>query len=224
MYPTDHLTVYDPDTVELHNVEAQGWEPRFVGQLKVTALRAELRRLRSLRKVKLVPALWGPSVGSWGRNQYSVIYICVDSMNSRRLIQSQLIDRHWVGATGAGDRSCVVDGRVGGTAVRVLRIVDSTGMRHYPHTLVEMELENGCTSRFTQHIGVLGAGLMVEVGEQRRWGDSVDVLWEFDKGTGFCKPLKQLTQTYAMPVLDVVNVPVARQSLDWSRSDRPPPV
>jgi molybdopterin-synthase adenylyltransferase len=148
------LQIVDFDVVDTTNVTTQGYLAGDVGQPKVTAAAAAIRRLDPAIAVEIVQDRYRPrlEIGP-------AVFTCVDSIDARAAI--------W---RSAGPRSRFwADGRMLGEVIRVLAVADDVGRGHYPTTLfAQSEAQQGrCTSRSTIYAATIAAGLMVH--QFTRW-------------------------------------------------------
>lgn len=148
------LQLVDHDTVEVVNLAPQGyleedlWKPkveatatlclRMYGDLFVEVLKERFRR--------------SMSVGN-------VLFCCVDSIETRRLI--------WEAVQNRVEFFC--DGRMSAEVLRVLAACDGDSRTHYPTSLfAEAEAFSGsCTARSTIFTANIAAGLMLS--QFSRW-------------------------------------------------------
>jgi sulfur carrier protein ThiS adenylyltransferase len=82
-----------------------------------------------------------------------VVFLCVDSIVTRKLIYEALKDR----------LSLLVDTRMSAEVVRILAVEDAKGRQHYPTTLFGAEEDQGgaCTARSTIYTSNIAAGVAV---------------------------------------------------------------
>jgi molybdopterin/thiamine biosynthesis adenylyltransferase len=146
----DHITVYDDDTLEAHNIGNQFLPFRipdeisfnFLGRKKVWALHHLLRTLlpedntftHEMVQEHFIPGLSG----------YGYLTICtVDSMKTRKEL--------WNGAKASGKVVWYIDGRMGAQTLRiyVVNVMDQKSVEHYEASLYSDEdaEEAPCTER-----------------------------------------------------------------------------
>ena len=89
----------------------------------------------------------------------NVVFVCVDSIETRKLIWETL--RHKV------DFLC--DGRMSAEVLRVLAVADEPGRKHYATTFFTTAeaLQGACPARSTIYTANIAAGLMV--GQFTKW-------------------------------------------------------
>jgi adenylyltransferase/sulfurtransferase len=165
------LTVYDPDTVEAHNLPNQLYRLGDIGRPKVEALAELLSQFARLEVLPLQEAVTNQRLEG-------VVVSAVDNMAARSEI--------W--------RSCIryraaiplyVDARMGGQVCRVLTVrpVDPDDVRLYESTLYsdEAALEDPCTAQAIIYTVFGVAGLVAN--QIRRHAESEpteqDVLFDF---------------------------------------------
>ena len=165
------LTVYDPDTVEAHNLPNQLYRPRDIGRPKVEALAELLSEFSPLEVLPIQEAVTNQRLEG-------VVVSAVDSMAARSEI--------W--------RNCIryraaiplyIDARMGGQVCRVLtaRPADPDDVRFYESTLYtdEAALEDPCTAQAIIYTVFGVAGLVAN--QIRRHAESEptehDVLFDF---------------------------------------------
>jgi sulfur carrier protein ThiS adenylyltransferase len=148
------LQLIDFDIVDESNIATQGYRGDDVGQQKVEALAAELRRIDARLLIEPISDRWRPSLRT-----EDVVFCCVDSISARSAI--------WRGI-GPGCRFWC-DGRMRGEVIRVLSVGDVMGRDHYPATLFpQAEAEPGrCTARSTIYTANVAAGLILH--QFTRW-------------------------------------------------------
>jgi sulfur carrier protein ThiS adenylyltransferase len=148
------IQLVDFDTVDVTNVTTQGYLADDVGQPKVVATAAAIRRLDSAIQVETV------------RDRYrakleigDAVYCCVDTISARTAIWRSARDRcrFWA------------DGRMLGEVIRVLVAADTHSQDRYAATLFQQsEAQRGsCTSRSTIYAASIAAGLMLH--QFARW-------------------------------------------------------
>jgi sulfur carrier protein ThiS adenylyltransferase len=148
------LQLVDPDRVEVVNLGSQGYLEEDLGRLKVEATGELCRRLNSKTEICLEAGRFRRSL-----KVGDVIFACVDSIATRRLI--------WE-AVGSTCR-LYVDGRMSSESLRVLAAADDEGRRYYPRTLFAASeaYAGSCTARSTIFAANVAAGLMLE--QFSRW-------------------------------------------------------
>lgn len=148
------LQLIDPDTVESHNVTTQGYSINEIGQSKVEALACTINSFDPSIDVGAVKDVYRKHVPVG-----EVVFCCVDSISTRRVIWKSLESRldFWT------------DGRMLGETLRILAVGDEASRKHYPTTLFEQaEAQIGrCTARSTLYAASIAAGLMVH--QFSRW-------------------------------------------------------
>ena len=142
------IQVIDPDRVEAVNLAAQGYHEADLGELKVVATRAACLALNSQCDIEMCPHRFRRS-GPIG----DVLFACVDSIETRRLIWQAVRDRV----------SLFVDGRMAAESLRVLAAWDDVSREQYPRTHFSAgEAHRGsCTAKSTIYCANVAAGLMI---------------------------------------------------------------
>jgi sulfur carrier protein ThiS adenylyltransferase len=148
------VQLIDFDRIEPTNVTTQGYAHEDIGQLKVAATAADMRRLSPEIDVQTIPDRFRPRV-SCG----TAVFCCVDSITTRQAIWRS------VGAT----RRFWCDGRMLGETIRVLTATSDHERAHYATTLFHAAAaEVGqCTSQSTIYSANIAAGLMMH--QFTRW-------------------------------------------------------
>jgi molybdopterin/thiamine biosynthesis adenylyltransferase len=165
------LTVYDPDTVEAHNLPNQLYRLRDIGRPKVEALAELLREFSPLEVVPIQEAVTKQRLEG-------VVVSAVDNMATRSEIWRNCI-RY---------RAAVplyLDARMGGQVCRLLTVrpADPDDVRLYESTLYtdEAALEDPCTAQAIIYTVFGVAGLVAN--QIRRQAESEpiepDVLFDF---------------------------------------------
>lgn len=148
------LQLIDHDIVEEVNLATQGYTEWDLGHPKVKATGFHCWLINSKTEIVRVQERFRRS-GEVG----NVIFCCVDSIETRRLIWDSVKDR--VGF--------FADGRMAGEVLRVLTATDPNSFQHYPTTLFPQEetYAGSCTSRSTIFCANIAAGLMLS--QFSRW-------------------------------------------------------
>jgi sulfur carrier protein ThiS adenylyltransferase len=154
------MTLYDPDTVAVENLAVQGFWETDLGDPKVHAVanvchqqypQMELHaRAERFRK---------SSVREWPTDREHVVFCCVDSIATRKLVWESVRAR----------ASFFADGRMTAEVVRVLASESPLTDTVYPATLFAAgeALVGSCTAKSTMYAASVAAGLMV--GQFARW-------------------------------------------------------
>ncbi|MGC9455866.1 MAG: HesA/MoeB/ThiF family protein [Phycisphaerae bacterium] len=142
------LKLIDFDTVEQVNLAAQGFWEKDLGRAKVEATAEHCRMINSTVEIDAVCQRFRRS-----EDIGDVVFCCVDSIETRRMIFRAVRDRCRFFA----------DGRMSAEVLRVLIVCDERGRGHYPQTLFQpAEAHAGpCTARTTIYCANIAAGLMV---------------------------------------------------------------
>lgn len=142
------LQLIDHDTVEPSNLASQGYLEDDLGKPKVQATVDLCRRISHNLKTDIVSGRFKRSLGIG-----SVLFSCVDSIETRRLIWNAVKDRV--------DFFC--DGRMSAEVMRVLTVCSIESYEHYPTTLFTAgEAYAGpCTAKTTVYCASIAAGLML---------------------------------------------------------------
>ena len=148
------LQLVDFDIVEPANLACQGYFEADLGLRKVDATAALVRQLNSQVEIHLKAERFRRSLEIG-----DVLFMCVDTIDTRRLIWEAAKDRI----------AFLADGRMSAEVVRVLAVCDAAGRKHYPTTLFAAgEAHAGaCTAKSTIFTSNIAAGLMLE--QFTRW-------------------------------------------------------
>jgi len=130
------LTLYDPDTVEEHNLPVQFFANMDLGKPKVTALATQLASMTEAR-VRAIPEAYE------GQALDGVVISALDSMTAPR--------RTWRGLSGRRDIPLYIDARKGAMVGQVLTVrpggpIEELAYRRTLHSQSEA-LEEPCTAR-----------------------------------------------------------------------------
>ena len=148
------LQLIDPDTVEPVNLACQAFMEEDLGSSKVESTAVFCRQLNS--EVEITPCCERfrrrAEIGN-------VLFCCVDSIETRRLIWEGVKDRVLFFA----------DARMSAETLRVLTVTGPDGRQHYPSTLFRSEeaYVGACTARSTVFCANIAAGMMLE--QFSRW-------------------------------------------------------
>ncbi len=142
------LQLIDFDTVEESNIASQGYCESDLGRPKTDATAQACWRINSSLHIHTVCDRFKRSsdIGD-------MVFCCVDSIETRRLIWEAVIDRC----------NFFSDGRMSAEVLRVLTACDTASREHYPTTLFAAgEAHTGaCTAKSTIYTANIAAGLML---------------------------------------------------------------
>lgn len=149
------LQLVDFDTVEAVNLAPQGYLLGDLGRSKVRATTDLCRLIHPDVAITQVEDRFRRSQQDIG----NVVFCCVDSIDTRRLIWEAVRDR----------AAFFCDGRMAGETIRILTVAGEPGRHHYPTTLFHAAsaFRGSCTSRGTIYTANIAAGLMVQ--QFARW-------------------------------------------------------
>ena len=157
------IQLVDFDTVDLTNVTTQCYLAADVGQPKVLATAAAIRRLDGSIQVDTVQDRYRAKLEIG-----AAVFCCVDSISARAAIWRSAANRcrFWA------------DGRMLGEVIRVLTAADTNGFTRYADTVFpQADAQRGsCTSRSTIYAASMAAGIMVH--QFTRWLRGIPV--DFD--------------------------------------------
>ena len=144
------LQLIDPQIVETVNLAAQGYLEEDLGQLKAEATARLCTRINTHVTIAPVINRFRRSLPELG----NVIFCCVDSIETRRLIWHAVKDQVIL----------FVDGRMSAETIRVLTAADEPSRRHYATTFFagSEAFQGACTARSTIFTANIAAGLMIE--------------------------------------------------------------
>lgn len=142
------MQLIDPETVEVVNLAVQGYFEDDLGVSKVAATGALCRRANSQLMLTCTADRYRRHMDIG-----SVIFCCVDSISTRKLI--------WESAGVRADFFC--DSRVAAEAIRILTVVEFESGKHYASTFFAEEetYQGSCTAKTTIYCSNIAAGLMV---------------------------------------------------------------
>jgi sulfur carrier protein ThiS adenylyltransferase len=148
------LQLIDFDIVERDNLTTQGYSPADLGEPKVEAAAAAIRRLNPALAISTVEDRFRPAQAV-GR----VVFCCVDSIAARRAIWRAVEGR--VNFWG--------DGRLYGDVLRVLVACDPATRAHYATTLTSLVdgVSMPCATNGTLAAATIAASLLVH--QFTRW-------------------------------------------------------
>jgi sulfur carrier protein ThiS adenylyltransferase len=153
------LTLFDDDRVSVENLAPQGYWPEHLGGCKVMATQHVCLRINPRIQVTPIPERFKRSSARSLNRSDQVVFSCVDSISTRRLI--------WESVRSMA--RLFIDGRMSAEVMRVLAAESPSLDRHYATTLFDgREAHTGsCTGRSTIYTAAIAAGLMV--GQMTRW-------------------------------------------------------
>ncbi len=154
------LELYDHDAVAIENLASQGYRPDQLGLAKVAATAADCRHLNPGTQVIPRAERFRRSSGrQMTGNGTSLVFCCVDSIATRRLVWESVRQQ----------AALFLDGRMSAEVVRVLAVASPVGDRYYAATLFDRNeaYAGSCTARSTIYTASVAAGLML--GQMTRW-------------------------------------------------------
>ena len=145
-----NLTLYDFDTVELHNCTTQGYYENDVGRPKVDCTKEELLRINSKMGVDAVNDRWRPNKNK----KFDGVFFCVDNLDMRNTLFNYFHE-----ATGF-----IADSRIGGEQIRLLNVFDEKSRAHYPSTITNDAdaYADGCHIPMIKHSAGIAANMLVQ--------------------------------------------------------------
>ena len=154
------MTLIDPDTVSEENLGCQGFWESDIGDPKVDAVANVCHQQFPLLELHARRERFRKSsVKDWPRDKVPTVFLCVDSVESRKLI--------WEGVCRVA--GFVADGRMAAEVIRVLASDHPAGDSSYPRTLFSAgeAYQGSCTAKSTIYAANIAAGLML--GQFARW-------------------------------------------------------
>ena len=142
------LHLIDFDVVEPSNLASQGFLEEDLGRYKVEATADLCHKINHNLEVHKVPKRFRRSM-----EVDDVLFCCVDSIDTRRLIWDSVKNKVRL----------LVDGRMSAEVLRVLTLSDPVTRGHYPTTLFAAEeaYAGSCTAKTTIYCANVTAGLML---------------------------------------------------------------
>jgi len=142
------LQLVDFDLIEISNLASQGYLQDDLGKPKVEATANLCRQINNDLDVHEVNDRFRRSM-EFG----DVLFCCVDSIETRRLIWNATKD----------NVNCFIDGRMSAEVLRVLTACDSRSRECYPNTLFtpEQAYIGPCTAKTTIYCANIAAGFMI---------------------------------------------------------------
>lgn len=154
------LSLIDHDDVRVENLAPQGYFAEDLQALKVEATAALCRRINpEIQLVLQAERFKRSSTRDLPFDQRLIVFTCVDSIATRRLIWEAVRHR----------AALYIDGRMSAEVLRILTADAPATDRHYPQTLFTAEeaYAGACTARSTIYPAAIAAGLML--GQLTRW-------------------------------------------------------
>lgn len=154
------MTLYDPDTVAVENLATQGFWETDLGDAKVHAVANVCHQQYPRLELHARPERFRKSsVRDWSRDHPHVVFCCVDSIATRKLVWEATRER----------ASFFADGRMTAEVVRVLASDFPVMDERYAGTLFAAgeAVAGSCTAKSTIYAASVAAGLMV--GQFARW-------------------------------------------------------
>ena len=166
------FTMYDPDTIEAHNIATQAYTRRDIGRYKVEAIARQCEDIGAeTASVIAVPDRYtnAPTIAEdiGAISVPSIIVSCVDSIEARREIARALRD----------STIPIHDGRIGAEQVEVYRYASA---EEWLAGLPEQADTDPCGARFTAYTANICAGLMANNIKRELLGQSVQARILYD--------------------------------------------
>ena len=142
------LQLVDFDIVEENNLASQGYLEEDLERMKVEVTADLCRRINNNLEVQAVVDRFKRSM-----EVGSAVFICVDRIDTRRLI--------WEAVRNKVD--FFADGRMAAEVLRILVACDAASRKHYPTTLfaAEQAYAGSCTAKTTIYCANIAAGLLL---------------------------------------------------------------
>lgn len=144
------ITIYDFDTVELHNCTTQGYYENDVGKSKVECTKEEALRINSTISIDAINDRWRPSKDK----RFTAAFFCVDSLSMREKLFNYFNE----------STEFIGDSRIGGEQIRLLSATDEASRLHYPTTIGKDEdaYQDGCHVPMVKHSANVAASMLVQ--------------------------------------------------------------
>lgn len=145
----ENIQIFDPDTVEEHNVASQGFREFDVGSTKVAAVSAACDGINSKCNMITNMRRFPVNAAKLG----DVVFMCVDSIKTREFIFEGIKDR----------AALIVDTRMAAETFRILTVDDSFSKTKYKNSLFSEEeaFPQSCTRKSTIYCASIAAGFAV---------------------------------------------------------------
>ena len=158
------FTMYDPDTIEEHNIATQAYTRRDIGAYKVEAIRRACEAIGaeagSVDAIRSEYSSETVRFSDGSATTFSIIVSCVDSIDARREIARML----------GSVMIPIIDGRVGAEQVEVYRYPNAS---EWLTGLPENADTDPCGARFTAYTANICSGLMANAIKRELLGQSV---------------------------------------------------
>ena len=148
------LSLFDDDIVQAENLAPQGYWPGDLNRPKVSATAHLCQCIQPLVHVTAIAQRFKRStVRDWPTSSERIVFCCVDSIVTRRLIWETI----------RSSALLFVDGRMSAEVMRVLAVDDPIGDDSYARTLFTAKeaYVGACTAQSTIYTASIAAGLMV---------------------------------------------------------------
>ena len=149
--------LYDEDTIEPHNVATQSYTAQDVGRGKVETVIGQLEALSTPIVHEGIEMHY-----SGGPIDADILVSCVDSLEARKLIASQMVEN--------GISIPIMDGRVGREQAEVYHFKNAA---EWLAKLPEVADEDPCGARFTAYTALICAGYLANSVKRLLLGQSV---------------------------------------------------
>jgi molybdopterin/thiamine biosynthesis adenylyltransferase len=163
------IALYDPDTIEAHNLATQAYTRRDIGRYKVDAVKAQCEAIGhdSVEVLRNKFTADSEAQREHIAGTFACIVSCVDSIDARREIAREI-----------GDSVVpIIDGRIGAEQVEVYRYPNAQA---WLDALPEQADTDPCGARFTAYTAYICAGLLANNIKRELLGQTVQARILYD--------------------------------------------
>lgn len=145
----ENIRIFDPDTVEEHNVASQGYRGFDVGSSKVSATANACIDINKECGIVTFSRRFSKAF----EVKKHVVFMCVDSISTRKFIFDAIKD----------DISLMIDTRMAAESFRVLTVSNLSSQKKYEETLFSQDeaFPQSCTSKSTIYCASIAAGFAI---------------------------------------------------------------
>ena len=168
------FTIYDPDTIEAHNIATQAYTRRDIGRYKVDAIAKQCEDIGAENVIGMGLRFDNPPnpLVHPSEHPYDIIVSCVDSMDARREIAVTIIE--------TGVSTLIHDARVGAEQVEVYRYASA---QEWLDAMPAQADTDPCGARFTAYTANICAGLLANNIKRELLGQSVPARILYDSAS-----------------------------------------
>lgn len=158
-----NFVLWDPDTIEVHNVASQAYQLHHVGEHKAHMLKREIKYIEPNAHVSYFNSKFSPASFKTIKFVPDIVLIAVDSMKERKrlwnLWKHKQFARH------------LIDARIGGEQ---LEIYNCPSHEAWGRTIVDGSADDPCGGRYIAYVSAITGGLIANQVKKVLNGEAFD--------------------------------------------------